>query len=56
MYSMIVEQMPTAVLLWRSFLVLLMDKAEKALPAITPENLKDDSPAMNPHDLDKKDK
>jgi nitrous oxidase accessory protein len=54
MYSMIVEQMPAAVLLWRSFLVLLMDKAEKAIPAITPENLKDDSPAMKPYDLDKK--
>ncbi|MFZ6010014.1 MAG: nitrous oxide reductase family maturation protein NosD, partial [Bacteroidota bacterium] len=40
MYSMVVEQMPAAVLLWRSFLVLLMDRAEKALPAITPENLK----------------
>lgn len=54
MYSMIVEQMPTAVLLWRSFLVLLMDKAEKAIPAITPENLKDESPAMRPYDFDKK--
>jgi nitrous oxidase accessory protein len=54
MYSMIVEQMPAAVLLWRSFLVLLMDKAEKAIPAITPENLKDDSPSMRPYDLDKK--
>jgi nitrous oxidase accessory protein len=53
MYSMIVEQMPTAVLLWRSFLVLLMDKAEKAIPAITPENLKDDSPAMRPYDFNK---
>jgi nitrous oxidase accessory protein len=49
MYSMIVERMPAAVLLWRSFLVLLMDKAEKAIPAITPENLKDDSPSMKPY-------
>jgi nitrous oxidase accessory protein len=54
MYSMIVEQMPAAVLLWRSFLVLLMDKAEKAIPAITPENLRDDSPSMKPYDFDKK--
>lgn len=54
LYSMIVEQIPTAVLLWRSFLVLLMDKAEKGIPAITPENLKDDSPSMKPYDLDKK--
>lgn len=54
MYSMIVEQMPAAVLLWRSFLVLLMDKTEKAIPAITPENLQDNSPAMKPYDLTKK--
>jgi nitrous oxidase accessory protein len=54
MYSMIVEQMPTAVLLWRSFLVLLMDKAEKAIPAITPENLKDNSPSMRPYDFNRK--
>jgi nitrous oxidase accessory protein len=54
MYSMIVEQMPTAVLLWRSFLVLLMDKAEKAIPVITPENLKDESPSMRPYDFNKK--
>jgi nitrous oxidase accessory protein len=54
MYSMIVEQIPTAVLLWRSFLVMLMDKAEKAIPAITPENLRDDLPAMRPYDFNKK--
>jgi nitrous oxidase accessory protein len=51
MYGMIVEQMPTAVLLWRSFLVYLMDRAEKAIPAMTPENLKDDLPSMKPYDL-----
>lgn len=56
MYSMIVEQMPAAVLLWRSFLVLLVDKAEKAIPAMTPENLKDELPSMNPYDLHKKSK
>jgi nitrous oxidase accessory protein len=51
MYGMIVEQMPTAVLLWRSFLVYLMDRAEKAIPAITPENLKDDLPSMKRYDF-----
>lgn len=51
MYSMIVERMPTAVLLWRSFLVFLLDRAERAMPAMTPENLKDESPSMKPHDL-----
>ena len=54
MYSMIVEQIPTTVLLWRSFLVMLMDKAEKAIPVLTPENLKDNFPSMRPYDLDKK--
>jgi len=51
MYSMVVERMPTAVLLWRSFLVFLMDRAEKAIPVLTPENLKDDSPSIKPYDL-----
>ena len=51
MYGMIVEQMPTAILLWRSFLVFLMERAEKAIPAITPENLKDDLPSMKSYDL-----
>lgn len=50
MYGMIVEQIPTAVLLWRSFLVFLLDRAEKALPVITPENLKDDAPSMKAYD------
>ena len=53
LYGMIIERMPSAVLLWRSFFVFLIDRAEKAMPAITPENLKDDSPAMKPHDLRK---
>lgn len=53
MYGTVVEQMPTAVLLWRSFLVFLLDRAERAIPAITPENLKDDSPVMKPYDLHK---
>lgn len=51
MYGMIVERMPTAVLLWRSFLVYLLDRTEKAIPVITPENLKDDLPSMKPYDL-----
>lgn len=50
LYAMIVERIPSAVLLWRSFLVLLMDKAEKVIPVATPENLKDNSPSMKPYD------
>ena len=51
MYAMIVERIPAAVLLWRSFLVLLIDRAEKAIPVVTPENLKDNFPSMKPYDL-----
>lgn len=51
MYGMIVERMPTAVLLWRSFLVFLLDRAEKAIPVITPENLMDTLPSMIPYDF-----
>lgn len=54
MYGMIIERIPTAVLLWRSFLVLLMDRAEKALPVMTPENLKDNLPSMKAYDLTQK--
>ena len=51
LYGTIIERMPTAVLLWRSFLVFLLDKAERAIPVLTPENLKDDLPAMKPYDF-----
>ncbi len=51
LYGTIIEQTPTAVLLWRSFLVTLMDRAERAIPAITPENLFDAIPSMKPYDL-----
>jgi nitrous oxidase accessory protein len=51
MYSMIVEQNPNALILLRSFTVQLLDKAEKAIPGLTPENLIDDKPLMKPNKL-----
>ena len=51
MYAMIVERIPVSAMLWRSFFVLLMDRAEKTLPVITPESLKDNFPSMKPYDL-----
>ena len=51
LYSMIVEKMPTSVMLWRSFLVYLLDKAEKVIPVVTPENLKDETPVMKSYDI-----
>jgi nitrous oxidase accessory protein len=46
MYSMIVEKYPPAMILFRSFITTLLDKTEKILPSLTPENLKDNSPLM----------
>ena len=46
LYSMIVEKNPPAMMLFRSFITTLMDKTEKILPSITPENLKDEHPMM----------
>lgn len=51
LYSMVVERVPSAVLLWRSFVVFLLDQSEKTLPLLTPENLKDSSPLMKPYDI-----
>jgi nitrous oxidase accessory protein len=50
LYSMVVEKMPSAVMLWRSFLVYMLDRTEKVIPSITPENLKDSHPAMRNHE------
>ena len=47
-YSMIVERNPTSLMLFRSFMVSLLDKSEKVIPGLTPENLKDDHPKMKP--------
>jgi nitrous oxidase accessory protein len=51
MYSMIVEENPNALILLRSFTVQLLDKAEKVMPGLTPENLIDDKPAIKPNKL-----
>lgn len=51
MYAMIVEQNPTTLILMRSFVVSLLDKAEKAIPSLTPVDLVDDRPVMKPNKL-----
>jgi len=48
LYSMIVEKMPAASVLLRSFMVTIMDKAETVIPSITPIELKDGKPLMKP--------
>jgi nitrous oxidase accessory protein len=46
MYSMIVEKNPTTLILFRSFTVSMLEKAEKAIPGLTPESLVDHKPMM----------
>ncbi len=48
LFSVIVEKNPPAMMLFRSFMVSLLDKTERILPSLTPENLKDDYPCMKP--------
>jgi len=48
LYSMIVEKNPATMMLFRSFMTSLLDKSEKIIPTLTPENLKDNYPFMKP--------
>ncbi len=48
LYAVVVEKMPYGLMLMRSFMVYLMDKAEKIIPSLTPEQLMDEKPAMKP--------
>ena len=51
MYSVIIEKNPPAIILFRSFITTLLDKTEKVLPSLTPENLIDNFPNMKPFKL-----
>ncbi len=51
LYSMIVEQNPPSMILFRSFMASLLDKSEKVIPTLTPENLKDNRPRMKKIEL-----
>jgi len=51
LYSVIVEKIPAAVILWRSFMVTLLDRMEKILPTLTPDQMIDQSPQMKAYDL-----
>lgn len=48
LFSVLVEKNPSAMLLFRSFMITLLDKSEKVLPSITPDNFKDEKPLMRP--------
>jgi nitrous oxidase accessory protein len=48
LFSVIVEKNPPSMLLFRSFMVTLLDKSEKIIPSLTPDNFIDNSPRMHP--------
>jgi nitrous oxidase accessory protein len=48
MFSMVVAENPTSMILFRSVMATLLDKMEKILPSLTPENLVDKHPLMKP--------
>jgi nitrous oxidase accessory protein len=51
LYSVIIENNPIAMLLYRSFMVTLLERTEKLIPSITPEAFKDESPVLKPYEL-----
>lgn len=51
LYSIIIEQMPQALMLLRSFAVNILDKTEKMIPSLIPDQLKDESPAMQKNNI-----
>lgn len=46
LFAVLVENTPSAMLLFRSFMITLLDKSEKILPSITPDNFVDQKPLM----------
>lgn len=46
LYSVLVENNPAVMLLFRTFFVDLLDKTEKIIPSLTPENFVDQQPLM----------
>jgi nitrous oxidase accessory protein len=50
-YSTIIEGNPIAMLLFRSFMVTLLERTEKLIPSITPEVFRDDRPVMKAYNL-----
>lgn len=46
-FSVIVEKNPPAMLLYRSFIITLLDRSEKIIPTLTPDNFIDKKPFMH---------
>ncbi len=48
LFALLVEQAPAALVLTRSILVDLLDAAERVMPALSPETMRDRAPLMHP--------
>jgi nitrous oxidase accessory protein len=48
LFALIVEQSPPALILLRSIFVDMLDLAERVIPALTPQALRDEAPRMQP--------
>lgn len=46
LFAVLTENNPSTMLLFRSFMITLLDKSEKILPSITPDNFVDKTPEM----------
>jgi len=46
LFAVLTESNPSTMLLYRSFMITLLDKSEKVLPSITPDNFIDKTPLM----------
>ncbi|MEP7263490.1 MAG: nitrous oxide reductase family maturation protein NosD [Bacteroidota bacterium] len=51
LFSIIAERMPYSIMLYRCFMVMLLERTEKAVPGLTPVDLKDDKPFMKASSL-----
>lgn len=47
-FTLLVEMQPYAMVFSRSLFVSLLDRAERLIPSLTPESMKDDRPLMRP--------
>lgn len=50
-YAVLSERIPATMLLYRSFLTNMMDQAEKMMPSIIPDQLRDDAPSTRKWNL-----
>lgn len=46
LFAVLTESNPSSMLLYRSFMITLLDKSEKVLPSITPDNFVDNTPLI----------